>query len=113
MIEIKSVEQITVLSREGDKEIGWLLLKVEDVGKGKEIMIMRVPIIFERYEQWENGLKTDSNKIGDRSPDCLRPPPLPRGKYLCRCGKHLLLLGDHSVPDSEVEIYLRQVVVLP
>ena len=107
-MSVLGVDQITLLGRKGGEDTGWLELKIE----GEEDPI-RASIVFERYQQWEAGLKTAANRIGDSSPDCLPSPPVSDGLHLCSCGKHLLNMGDYTISEEETEVYLRQVVLLP
>lgn len=74
--------------------------------------VFTAKLIFERFEQWEDGIKTAKNRIGEKSPDCCQVPT-EKGLFSCDCGRHLISNADYEEPEKSRSVFLRQIIELP
>ena len=68
-------------------------------------------VIFERFERWDDGIKTDNSKIGKNPPPCCGEVPDRDGVFLCDCGRHLICVSDGK--RGEGQVYFRRILKLP
>ena len=95
---MKKLKNITVVGRQGGEEVAALKMRA----------IILVPVVFERYEQWDEGIRTAKNRIGERSPSCCAEVPKENGLYLCDCGHHIASIADRT--DGVTMVICRQIV---
>lgn len=95
---MKKLKNMTIVGRQGGGEVAALKMRA----------IILAPVVFERYEQWEEGIRLAKNKIGERSPSCCANVPSENGLYLCDCGHHIVSMADKT--DSETMVICRQIV---
>jgi hypothetical protein len=73
--------------------------------------VINAKVVYERYQEWSDGIKIISRKIGKRFPKCCSADIEEDGFYLCSCGQHVVHL--HNEEKDESATYLGQIIKLP